>query len=92
MERIVNYFRSLWNRKDLKAAATLTGKQISIQALTPQMKMAVAIANFRSTLLPKYQKEVAHTSALTRKSMTHAYARAFDDLIMTLIPEEKKAA
>lgn len=89
MKFITNAIKRIWNRKTLVAAATLTGKKMSIEGLTPEVKVAVKIARERQALKEKFITSIKHTSGLTMRSQAVAYDKAFDDVITLLIPDPK---
>lgn len=90
MKRIVTFFKSLWHRKTLKAAAALTGKKVSPDDLNADMKVAVRIFKQKDLMVQKYRALMGHTDQLLRNSMVVSYEKALMDVLTFLVPEAKK--
>lgn len=85
---VQRFVKSIWYRKTLKDAIEITdGKITSVDGLTPEVQIAVAIARERAPMVAKYAQLQKHTGGLLQKSMVAAYNQALTDMIVLLTRE-----
>lgn len=84
---VKRFVLSVYHRRTLKAASTLTGSAVGIEALTPELQAALAIARERAPMVAKYAQLQKHTGGLVQKSMVMAYNQALTDITVLLTKE-----
>ena len=92
LAKLILFFKSIWNRKTLKAASALTGKSVATNDLSPELMIGVKLNKRLPFMVDEYQKLVRHTGGMVSKSMAIAYEKALRDVLEFLVPGSKRGS